>query len=172
MLPKIRRILYATDLSPNSGYVLRYAVNSAKQHGAKLVLLHVMEEIPPTTKALVESHVDRETLAKMGADSYSYVHERLKKQIEVLCEKEKLAEPKSNEIFDSIKITQGHAATKILELADELDCDAIVMGTHGKGLLKYTFLGSTAKQVLRRTRRPIFVVPMPEGETDITFHDK
>lgn len=172
MLPKIHKILYATDLSPNSGYVLRYAINSAKKHGAKLVLLHVLEELSPTTKALVEGHVDPETLLKISADSYSHVKKRIKKRIEVLVEKEKLRKPENIDIFDSIQVTRGHPATKILELADELECDAVVMGTHGKGLLKYTFLGSTAKQVLRRTRKPIFIIPMPKGETDITFHDK
>jgi hypothetical protein len=31
--------------------------------------------------------------------------------------------------------------------------------------------GSTAKRVLRRTRKPVFIIPLPGGETDITFHD-
>ena len=40
MIPKIKKILYATDLSENSAYAFRYAVNSAKQHNAELVILH------------------------------------------------------------------------------------------------------------------------------------
>jgi len=158
MLPRIHKILYATDLSPNAGYVLRYAINSAQKHGAKLIILHVLEDLSPTTRSLVEAYVDHETLVKMSADSYEHVTRRIEKRIEVLLKKESLEESKNNGIFDSIQVTRGHAATKILESADELECDAIVMGTHGKGLLKYTFLGSTAKQVLRRTRKPIFVI--------------
>jgi len=45
------------------------------------------------------------------------------------------------------------------------------MGTHGKGLISHAFLGSTAKRVLRRTRKPVFIIPLPKGELDITFHD-
>lgn len=172
MLPRIQKILYATDLSPNAGYVLRYAINSAKKHGAKLIIMHVLEELSPTTRSIVAGHVDQETLSKISTDSYAHVTRRIEKRIEVLLEKEDLEKSKSNDIFDSIKVTRGYATNKILESADEFGCDAIIMGTHGKGLLKYTFLGSTAKQVLRRTRKPIFVVPMPEGETDITFHDE
>ena len=59
----------------------------------------------------------------------------------------------------------------ILEKANELECDAIVMGTHGKGIIANAFLGSVAKQVLRRTRMPVFIIPLPRGETDITVHD-
>ena len=48
MIPKIKKILYATDLSENSAYAFRYAVNSAQQHGAKIHILHVLEEINTT----------------------------------------------------------------------------------------------------------------------------
>jgi nucleotide-binding universal stress UspA family protein len=45
------------------------------------------------------------------------------------------------------------------------------MGTHGKGVLSQTFLGSVTKRVLRRTRKPVFIIPLPKGDIDITFHD-
>jgi nucleotide-binding universal stress UspA family protein len=45
------------------------------------------------------------------------------------------------------------------------------MGTHSKGVIANTFLGSVAKRVLRRTRKPVFVIPLPQGEVDITFYD-
>jgi hypothetical protein len=31
--------------------------------------------------------------------------------------------------------------------------------------------GSTSRRVLRRVRKPVFIVPLPEGELDITMHD-
>ena len=37
MIPKIKKNLYATDLSPNSAYVFRYAVNSAIKHDADII---------------------------------------------------------------------------------------------------------------------------------------
>ena len=43
------------------------------------------------------------------------------------------------------------------------------MGTHSKGIIANTFLGSTAKRVLRRTRKPVFIIPLPKEETDIAF---
>jgi len=47
----------------------------------------------------------------------------------------------------------------------------IFMGTHGKGIVSQTFLGSMAKKVLRRTRKPVVIIPLPKEESDITFHD-
>jgi nucleotide-binding universal stress UspA family protein len=35
MIPKIKNVLYATDLSKNSAYAFRYAVNTARKHDAK-----------------------------------------------------------------------------------------------------------------------------------------
>jgi len=43
MIPRIRNILYATDLSKNSAYAFRYAFNSAEHHKAKIHILHVLE---------------------------------------------------------------------------------------------------------------------------------
>jgi nucleotide-binding universal stress UspA family protein len=45
------------------------------------------------------------------------------------------------------------------------------MGTHSKGIIANTFLGSTAKRVLGRTRKPVFIIPLPKGETDITLQN-
>jgi len=80
-------------------------------------------------------------------------------------------DPKGANRVQRIEISQGFPAEEILEKANELECDAIVMGTHSKGLIANTFLGSVAKRVLRRTRKPVFIIPLPRGQTDITFID-
>jgi nucleotide-binding universal stress UspA family protein len=36
------------------------------------------------------------------------------------------------------------------------------MGTHGKGVLEHAFLGSVAEKVLRKARKPVFIIPLPE----------
>ena len=50
MIPSIKNILYATDLSKNSAYAFRYAVNSAQKHNASIHILHVMETMPAATQ--------------------------------------------------------------------------------------------------------------------------
>jgi nucleotide-binding universal stress UspA family protein len=75
-------------------------------------------------------------------------------------------------LIDSIELKEGFPAEEILQTAEELHCEAIVMGTHGKGIIKNAFLGSTSKRVLRRTRIPVFIIPIPQGEIDISFNDE
>jgi nucleotide-binding universal stress UspA family protein len=89
----------------------------------------------------------------------------------VFCEKELKDQPKLLERVESIVVAEGFPAEVILSKADKLNCDVIVMGTHGKGVIQNTFLGSTSRRVLRRDRKPVFIIPLPKGEMDITFHD-
>ena len=53
MIPKIQNVLYATDLSKNSAYAFRYAVNTARKHDAKIHILHVIESLSPQAEALM-----------------------------------------------------------------------------------------------------------------------
>ncbi|HMK52713.1 MAG TPA: universal stress protein, partial [Thermodesulfobacteriota bacterium] len=53
---------------------------------------------------------------------------------------------------------------EILKVVDEEACDVIVLGTHGKGFLEQTFLGSVSSSLLLRTRKPVFLVPLPSED--------
>jgi len=171
MIPKIKRILYATDLSPNSGYVLRYAINSAKKHGAKLYVLHVVEELSPTAKALIAPHLNDEIAENISEEKLEYAKERIRKRVKAVCNKELNSDPETEDIFETIEVVEGYPADEILSKADKLNCDVIIMGTHGKGFLKHAYFGSTSKKVLRRVRIPAFIIPLPKGKTDITVQD-
>ncbi|MBW6484984.1 MAG: universal stress protein [Syntrophobacterales bacterium] len=54
-------------------------------------------------------------------------------------------------------------------MSDELDCDTIIMGSHGKGAIGHAFLGNVSEKVLRRIRKPVYIIPLPKGETDISL---
>jgi nucleotide-binding universal stress UspA family protein len=50
-------------------------------------------------------------------------------------------------------------------VVDEENCDVIVLGTHSRGFLEQALLGSVSKFVLQRTKKPVFIVPLPSGDT-------
>jgi nucleotide-binding universal stress UspA family protein len=170
MIPKIQKILYATDLSPNSKYAFRYAINSAVKHDAKIIILHVIETMSAAVFAQMGVFMGDERANKVFENRVAEALDRIKKRLKVFCEKELADDPKMLDRVQSIEICEGFPAEEILEKANELDCDAIVMGTHSKGVIANTFLGSIAKRVLRRTRKPVFIIPLPKGETEITFY--
>jgi len=171
MISKNKKILYTTDLSPNSAYVFRYAINSAIKHDADIIILYVFERIPGTGAGMLDFYLDEEQRKKIFEEKVSDTMERIKKRVKLFCEKELKDDPGGADKVKSIEVCEGFPAEVILRKADELNCDAIVMGTHGKGIIRYTFLGSTARRVLRRVRKPVFIIPLPKGEIDITFHD-
>jgi nucleotide-binding universal stress UspA family protein len=171
MIPKIQRILYATDLSENSAYAFRYAVNSAKKHDANIIILHVIEQMSPFTRALVDTYIDEEQRKKIHDEKMTYTMDRIRDRLQIFCDRELKDDPECVDKIESIEVVEGYPADEILKKADELNCDAIIMGTHGKGVISHTFLGSVAERVLHRARKPVFIIPLPKEETDITFHD-
>ena len=172
MIPKIQKILYATDLSPNSAYAFRYAMNFAITHDAKIIILHAFEGISHVVRAQMEIYLSDERKKEIFDERVSHAFDRIQKRLEAFSDKELKDYPKAEECVESIQVCEGFPADTILEKANELECDAIVMGTHGKGVVANTFLGSVTKRVLRRTRKPVFIIPLPKGETDITVHDE
>jgi nucleotide-binding universal stress UspA family protein len=171
MIPQIKKILYTTDLSDNSAYVFRHAINFAKKNNAGIIILHVLEPLSATTKSLVHSHLTEAQEMKISAEKIAYAKDRIRQRLKMFCEKELENDPDCTNRVESIEMCEGFPAEIILIKADELNCDAIVLGTHGKGFIRNTFLGSTSKQVLRRTRKPVFIVPLPKEEADIGLSD-
>ena len=169
MIPKIQKFLYATDLSPNSVYALRYAMYSAIKHNANLIILHVFEKMDPASNAWLDLYLYEERHQKIYNEHITETKALIEKRLKAIRENELKNNPAFEDRTISIEICEGLLAEEILSKAEELNSDAIIMGTHGKGIIANTFLGSTAKRVLRRTRKPVFIIPLPKGETDITL---
>ena len=171
MIPKIQKILYATDLSPNAVYALRYAMNSAIKHDAEVIILHVLEDVDPASRTMLDLYIDEKRHKKIVDEHTAETKNLIMNRLRTLRDKELNDHPEFADKVISIEVCEGFPAEKILSKAEELNCDEIIMGTHSKGIIANTFLGSTAKRVLRRTRKPVFIIPLPKEETDITFDD-
>lgn len=169
MIPRIKSILYATDLSKNSAYAFRYAVNSAQKCDAQIHILHVIETIPPATEGLLLSVLSEEKLQKIREESKENLIKRIKERLNQFAEQELKNDPETLKKVASIIVVLGDPANEILHKADELGCDLVIMGTHGKGIIGHTFLGSVSEKVLHRITKPVVIVPIPKGETDITL---
>jgi len=168
---EIKKILYATDLSPNSAYALDFALDTANLYQAEMVILNVFEQPTIGYAPLLDCYMDEKSHRLLFNDHKENVTNSIRKRFEMISGQQIEKNADDGNMLDSIEVCEGYPAEAILDMADELSCDMIIMGTHGKGVLGHTFLGSTAKKVLRRTRIPILVIPLPKGETDITCQD-
>lgn len=165
MIPKIKKILYATDLSKNSSYAFLYAIDMAKKYDAKIVIQHVVESIP----AYAEVYVGlTEEIKKKQREE---IVESMKKHLQVFCEKaEAQIGPPCVDLVSKIVVSQGYPPEEILNTADVEGCDSIVIGSHGKGFLAHAFLGSVSKAILNRSQKPIFIVPLPSGKEALNWN--
>jgi len=147
---KIKKILVATDGSKTSRKSVEYAVELAKQTGANLMLLSVIDEsffisqsIPAMARPtrLIEPIED---YLRQAAEAYLEEAERL-------CKK--------NEIQSKKVIKTGHPVEEIIKEAEKSKVDLVIMGSHGKSALKAAFLGSVTFGVIHKdTKVPVLVV--------------
>lgn len=165
MLPDIKKVLYATDLSRNSAFAFRYAMKFAEAQHADIVILHVLEGISPNTRALLSLYLAESELRNALNEKLD-VTEEIKNRLNTFCDQEYRDAPACASRVTHVKVSEGYPAEQILSKVDELNCDAIVMGTHGKGSFSHTFLGSVAQKILRRVRKPVFIIPLPKDEAE------
>ncbi len=155
MIAEIVRILYATDLSKNSLYAFGYAVQIARQCGAKVTVLHVVEPASGALGDWVKEKKEEEELA----DSIGVIRGHLERFCEIM-DKDRTC----MEFVSNILVSVGQPAEMILGIAEEEGSDILVLGTHAKGLLKNVLLGSVSREVLDRSSKPVVVVPLPNDK--------
>jgi nucleotide-binding universal stress UspA family protein len=162
MIPQIKTILLATDLSKNSAYAFYYAVQMAKRDEAKIVILHAVEPLPPMLVSFGDfSH-------KVAQDRWDETAKKFKERIQDISVKaDAQLGISSVDFISKILIRLGPPVEEILKAVDEEGCDVIVLGTHSKGFLQQTFVGSVCSSVLHRTRKPVLVVPLPSEDSNI-----
>jgi len=171
MIPKIKTVLYATDLSKNSAYAFRYAVNTASKHDARIHILHVLEPIPPQAKAKLLLNTEKKKLGQLQQAAQNATPGRIEERLKEFAAKELQDEPQNMRRIIGIHVVEGDPATEILKKTDELDCDTLIIGTHGKGIISRTLLGSVSEKILRGIRKPVYVIPLPKGKTDISMEE-
>ena len=159
MTLKVKKILYATDLSKNSGYAFYHAVDIAQKHNAAIIILHAIEPVPPYAKT------HGSIMDKIERDGYEAFTEVIRKRLHNFCEKvEGTSGLPCVALVSKILVRVSYPVEEILKVADEEGCDVIVLGNHGKGFLRQTFLGSVSRSVMDRTRKPVFIIPLPSEE--------
>ena len=171
MIPQIKKILYATDLSKNSAYAFRYAMKMAEKYDAEIIILHVIEPIPSIARHYMKIYVDEAKWEEKIKYEQGVAIEQIQKRIQEFCKQETRDAPQCLALVSTLPVRPGHPVEEILKAADEEDCSMIVLGTHGKGFLKQTFLGSVARSVLDRSRKPVFIIPIPQEEAGVTIGD-
>jgi nucleotide-binding universal stress UspA family protein len=146
----ISKILVPTDGSKTAQKAATYAIDLAKQVGASIIVLSVIDKrslISLTVPAsATETHLMEPT-----EDYLRQMAERYTGQIAEACNKAG--------IKSQVVITTGHPVEDIVKRAEKLKVDLIVMGSHGRSAVAAAVLGSIAYGVIHKdTRIPVHIV--------------
>ena len=155
MIPEIKKILYATDLTKNSAYASYFAADLARRYNAKIIILHCVGLIAPSV--YYEGPItdpSRSLQREAEQEREEHVAELKKRMQDYFQEEEAQTGECCADLVSETIVTSGYAVDKILDTADAKECDLIVLGTHGKGWLKQTFLGSVSRSVLDLRGQP------------------
>ena len=137
----LKNILVPLDFSEMSLKSLQYAVPFARQFGAKLTLLHILN--PPVCPS------DFPYPGPLGQECIVAVQTRL-------------AEVRAAHIPEDVEthtiVRQGFTFDGILEVTRDSCADLIIITTHGRTGISHLLMGSTAENVVRHAPCPVFVV--------------
>lgn len=141
-MKKIKRILIATDFSDCSKAAFNQAIGLARQLEATLLLAHVSEPINPAY-----------------SEPLGYL------ELTLLQKLDRMAHPLREEgLLVETHLFQGDPPAEIMKGAGDLQCDLIVMGTHGRTGVQRLLMGSVTERVLRASPIPIVAVRQQAAE--------
>ncbi len=142
MLP-IKTIVHPTDFSDHSGHGFPVACALARDYGARLVVAHVMS-------------LRMYNSPEMGplVPEPAVIEDELRERLHWL-------QPPDPAVVVEHRLCRGDAATEIIDLAQDIKADLIVMGTHGRTGVGRLLMGSVAEAVLRRAPCPVLTLKMP-----------
>ena len=170
MQPDIKHVLFTSNLSDRSREVFKYAVTVADRFKARITILYVMEDEPPSVHALLGTVLSEEQLQELH-DRHSHEamvtltgksrqHSILREGLQMFSVEVSGTTKITHYQPDDIIITGGNVVDKILEIVEEKSCDLIVMGASQKGAISDMVLGGTVRGVVRGTKVPVFLAPV------------
>ena len=142
-----KHILLATDGSDASTHAAALAVDLARNHGARLTALYVVDPYP---------YLGIGETNPMGFQAYmSAAHNHAAQahaRVAELCAKGGKPVEVMLRMAEDVQATEG-----ILKMAQEVGADLIVVGSHGRSGLMRMVLGSIASKVVTQSQLPVLV---------------
>lgn len=161
MIPSVKKILYASDIEKGSRPAFRAAVSLCGHYDAQITYLHVLENEHQDNMA-IQSVLKDDSMRKLYEESLDHLRTKLAERIDRFFETEVEENEMLAESQVSSIIREGKPWKTIIEAANEIDADVIVMGTRPHSGLGHALMGSTATKVMNNAGRPVLIVPLKQ----------
>jgi nucleotide-binding universal stress UspA family protein len=151
----MKKVLIALDYNPTAQKVAETGYTLAKALKAEVTLLHVI------TDPVFYTTTDFSPI--MGYNGFVDVTPTVLDSIDGLKEAslqylDKTRQHLGDEKIDTT-VVEGDIAEAILDTAEKLHADVIVLGSHSQKWLENILMGSATKEVLNQSKVPLFIVP-------------
>jgi nucleotide-binding universal stress UspA family protein len=140
-------IAAAVDFSPSSEAAARYAADLARARNAPLLVIHVLEVLPPIIPG-TETFFPNDLNRAIARD-----RRREKAQLAALIRRLRKSRIRVVPVW-----REGHPAAEIVKAAEELGVEAILMGTRRRSELEKAILAGVATEVVRHAPCPVLTV--------------
>ncbi len=142
----IKHILVPVDGSPTAQLAVEKAIELAKAFGSQVTAIFVIDPYPFTGVGTDFAYGQAEYLSAATAEANAAIH-ATRKAFEAAG------------VSVDTSVIESHAAWRgVVESAESLQADLIVMGSHGRSGLEKLVLGSVTQAVLSHTKLPVLVV--------------
>ena len=148
----IDRILYATELEPESPRVFRHAVGIARQFNAKL---HILTLSQTKEQPLITDFLTHEDFDRIHTDAAEALRTNLESRIDAFCASNPDLDARG--VIAEVRTIEGSASREILAMADRIRADLIVLGHSALGEM---LMGSVAHKVTVESPVPVLLVPI------------
>ena len=162
MYPEIKTILYATDMGDHMYPVFRFALGIAKNHAARITMLHVAEPLSSGMRFAINAYMPEITAKEVLRDGMAKALAKMQQRLDKFCEDELEKSPEDRELVMGVKVVSGRPAETITQQAQQLEADLIVVGTHTDPSFGAQLIGSTAHKVTQLSKIPVLVIPVCE----------
>lgn len=158
-LPDIHTILYATDLGKHTRPVFRQAIAHANVHGAKVIMLHVVEPLSETARAVISAYMPETAIDEIQKDGMKNIVAHMQDRVRRFSEEECDGAGIDQLPLQDIVVVAGRPSEEILKAAQRYHADLIVMGQSSKQVMGSKVMGSSARRVARLSSVPVLIVP-------------
>jgi nucleotide-binding universal stress UspA family protein len=175
MIKPLKTIFFATNLSESCASAFELAAGLAIRYQATLVLLHVVEKAPDYVEGrlkallgekewddMLESHTEDAQRALIAKKTSNTI---IRDALDRFCVLAGIENNACDYHSREIVVSNGDVVEDILYYSKTFNSDLILLGAR-KGMLSETAIGGTIKSVLKKSKKPVLIVPS-EAETTV-----
>jgi nucleotide-binding universal stress UspA family protein len=148
-MAQVRKILAATDFSEAGNAAIKQALSLAEANQAKLWVCTVIPDLPLTDEEMMMLRVNLDSVRAVNQKKLGEAQAKLERLVPAA---------RKQKMKIAFVVRDGKPAHEITKLAEELQCDLIVLASNGHHGLGEMLLGSTTDRIIRKAPCSVLVV--------------